>query len=68
MIDLSHSNTPNKDDIAAGVAELAARFVYAGAGIILGRFAHDCGDEDIVDEIGGQRCRVCDRFVSEPDL
>ncbi len=56
MIDLSHSNTPNKDDIAAG------------AGIILGRVAHECGDEDIVDEIGGQRCRVCDRFVSEPDL
>lgn len=38
----------------------------AGAGIIIGRFDHDCQDEDIVEAIGGQECRVCGCFADDP--
>ncbi len=38
----------------------------AGAGLIIGRFDHDCQEEDIVEAIGGQECRVCGCFVDDP--
>lgn len=38
----------------------------AGAGIIIGRFDHECRDEDVIDVIGGQQCRVCGLFVDDP--
>jgi hypothetical protein len=39
-----------------------------GAGVIAGTFDHDCQDDDIVDVIGGQKCRVCDCFVDDPHV